>query len=84
MDFNEIFSLKMPFLHIKSWTILYTPLYRYDLLSGVPAPTEEKKRVTLAAPIEKINLHVAGGNILPLQVKGDGGTYFFIHNFVFQ
>ena len=53
----------------------YTSIIRYDFDSGVPASPNDEKRQILSTPIEKINVHVAGGNVLPLQLRGNGGKY---------
>ena len=42
-------------------------------MTGVEVTPDKDKKKVLTAPIEKINVHVAGGNILPLQVNGTGG-----------
>ena len=45
---------------------------RYDFETGVAAAPNPARSQTLPAPLDKINVHVAGGNVIPLQVNTNG------------
>lgn len=42
----------------------------YDFLSGAQLDTPGREFMNLPAPIQKINVHVRGGFIVPMQIPG--------------